>query len=58
MSFSNPEPEAIRTLLKGVKTIAIVGFSPKPGRPSHNIALISQRWASALNARKAQALTE
>lgn len=44
MSFSNPEPEAIRALLKGVKTIAVVGFSPIPSRPSHNIARAMQRY--------------
>ena len=38
MSFVNPEPEQICALLKRVKTIAVVGFSPKPGRPSHSIA--------------------
>ena len=44
MSFANPEPDQIRDLLKGVKTIAVVGFSPKPGRPSHNIARAMQRY--------------
>lgn len=38
MPFANPEPEEIKALLQRVKTIAVVGFSPKPGRPSHNIA--------------------
>ena len=38
MSFVNPEPEQICALLKSVKTIAVVGYSPKPGRPSHSIA--------------------
>jgi predicted CoA-binding protein len=38
MAFTNPEPEQIRALLKSVKTIAVVGFSPKPARPSHSIA--------------------
>lgn len=38
MPFTNPEPEEIKALLQRVKTIAVVGFSPKPGRPSHNIA--------------------
>ncbi len=44
MSFSNPTPDQVRELLKGVKTIAVVGFSPKPGRPSHNIARAMQRY--------------
>lgn len=38
MPFTNPEAEEIKALLQRVKTIAVVGFSPKPGRPSHNIA--------------------
>ena len=44
MTFRNPEPEAIRELLRSVKTIAVVGFSPKPGRASHNIARQLQRF--------------
>lgn len=28
----------IRTLLTGTKTIAVVGWSPKPDRPSHGVA--------------------
>lgn len=43
MTFKNPEPEAIRELLRSVKTIAVVGFSPKPGRASHSIARQLQR---------------
>jgi uncharacterized protein len=38
MAFTNPEPEEIKALLLRVKSIAVVGFSPKPGRPSHSIA--------------------
>lgn len=38
MPFTNPEPDEIKTLLQRVKSIAVVGFSPKPGRPSHSIA--------------------
>ena len=38
MSFTNPEAEEIKALLQRVKTIAVVGFSPKPVRPSHYIA--------------------
>lgn len=38
MAFANPDPEQIRALLKSVKAIAVVGFSIKPARPSHNIA--------------------
>ncbi len=32
------DPEAIRRLLIGAKTIAVVGASPKPDRDSHQIA--------------------
>jgi predicted CoA-binding protein len=44
MSFSNPQPEQIRTLLAGVRNIAVVGFSPTPSRPSHNISRAMQRY--------------
>ena len=44
MSFVNPEPEQICALLKSVKTIAVVGYSPKPGRPSHSIAQRMQQF--------------
>lgn len=42
MSFVNPPPEVIRDLLKRVKTIAVVGLSPKPDRPSHQVARAMQ----------------
>jgi predicted CoA-binding protein len=32
------DPEAIRRLLLGVKTVAVVGCSPNPDRDSHRIA--------------------
>jgi predicted CoA-binding protein len=44
MAFSNPPPEAIRELLARVKTIAVVGLSPKPDRPSHQVARALQRF--------------
>jgi len=44
MSFVNPEPEQIRALLQSAKTIAVVGFSPKTGRPSNSIARRMQQW--------------
>ena len=31
-------PEALRALLREAKTIAVVGLSPKPTRPSHEVA--------------------
>ena len=36
--FSNPGADAIGTVLRQVKTIAVVGYSPKPHRASHRIA--------------------
>ena len=36
--FKNPPPEAIKALLENAKTIAVVGISPRPDRPSHRIA--------------------
>ncbi len=38
MPFINPEPEEIKALLQRVKSIAVVGFSPKPGRASYGVA--------------------
>ncbi len=37
-AFDNPGDEALRAMLAGVKTVAMVGFSPKLSRPSHSIA--------------------
>ncbi len=36
--FQNPSPEAIRELLGRIKTIAVVGLSDSPARPSHGVA--------------------
>ena len=36
--FANPSLDEIRALLKRVKTIAVVGLSSSPGRPSHGVA--------------------
>ncbi len=44
MSFQNPPAEEIRALLARVKTIAVVGLSPKADRPSHRIARRLQQW--------------
>ena len=40
--FNNPSPERIRALLGKVKTIAVVGLSPRPARPSHEVAKAMQ----------------
>ncbi|MBM3392769.1 MAG: CoA-binding protein [Betaproteobacteria bacterium] len=36
--FRNPDPEAIRALLREVKTVAVVGLSPNPARPAFRVA--------------------
>ena len=36
--FQNPSADAIREMLRTIKTVAVVGFSPKPNRPSYNVA--------------------
>lgn len=38
MSFENPSADERRALLQRVKTIAVVGLSPKPDRPSYGVA--------------------
>ncbi len=42
--FANPSDAAIRARLARVKTIAVVGLSPRPDRPSHRIARRLQQW--------------
>ncbi|HWJ07459.1 MAG TPA: CoA-binding protein [Steroidobacteraceae bacterium] len=37
MSFSNPSREAIRALLERSRTIAVVGLSDDPARPSYGV---------------------
>ncbi len=44
MSFVNPPADEIRALLERVKTIAVVGLSPRPDRPSHTVARALQRF--------------
>jgi len=36
--FANPSEDDLRKLLKSVKTIAVVGLSPKEDRPSYHVA--------------------
>jgi predicted CoA-binding protein len=38
MPFQNPSPDQTRELLQRVKTIAVVGLSPKPDRPSFGVS--------------------
>ncbi|EKD59517.1 MAG: hypothetical protein ACD_54C01310G0002, partial [uncultured bacterium] len=35
-----PDESRIREILTSVKTIALVGWSPKPDRPSHSVAAL------------------
>ena len=44
MPFQNPDSNEIHDLLQRVKTIAVVGLSPKPGRPSYAVSLAMQRF--------------
>ena len=44
MAFEDSSDEAIRELLNRVRSIAVVGFSPRPSRASHNIARQMQRF--------------
>lgn len=41
--FTNPDADAICSMLSWVRTIAVVGLSPRPERPSHGIARAMQR---------------
>ncbi len=36
-------PDALRALLREARTIAVVGLSPKPERPSHSVSRYLQR---------------
>jgi hypothetical protein len=42
--FQNPPDEEIRGLLRRVRTIAVVGLSPRTNRPSHGVAAQMQRF--------------
>ena len=44
IQFTNPPLDEIRTLLERVKTIAVVGLSGSPGRPSHGVASALQSF--------------
>lgn len=48
--FANPSTEEIRDMLKMVKTIAVVGYSPKADRPSHRIAHALQQFGYQVTA--------
>ncbi|MCK4864069.1 MAG: CoA-binding protein [Gammaproteobacteria bacterium] len=40
--FTNPSLDEIKKILKECKTIAVVGLSPKPKRPSHSVSKAMQ----------------
>lgn len=42
-AFINPSDTAIGTLLRSVKTVAVVGLSSDPSRPSYGVAKALQR---------------
>ena len=40
--FTNPTPDQLRSLLREVKTIAVVGLSPRAERPSYRVSRAMQ----------------
>jgi len=44
VNFMNPNDDALRSLLQTVKTIAVVGLSPQPARPSYRVAQAMQHY--------------
>lgn len=40
--FNNPSLDEIKDILKKTKTVAVVGLSPKPKRPSHSVSQAMQ----------------
>jgi len=42
LAFQNPSPGEIKALLQRVKTIAVVGLSRDPDRPSYSVAMYLQ----------------
>ncbi|HEX5339286.1 MAG TPA: CoA-binding protein [Gammaproteobacteria bacterium] len=42
MNFINPAPDRIRALLQHARTIAVIGLSPNPARPSYGVAQAMQ----------------
>ena len=47
-AFENPNVEERCALLKRVKTIAVVGLSPNPSRPSYGVAQAMQGFGFAI----------
>jgi predicted CoA-binding protein len=42
--FENPDKQEIDTLLRSARTIAILGLSVTPGKPSHHVARALQKF--------------
>ena len=42
--FDNPDKPTVDAFLKRIRTIAILGLSETPGRPSHNVAAALQKF--------------
>jgi len=42
--FDNPNADRLRALLREVHTIAVVGLSPRPDRPSHGVSKSMQSF--------------
>jgi len=44
VNFSNPDDATLRALFERIQTIAVVGLSPQPARPSYRVAQAMQRY--------------
>lgn len=44
VAFQNPADEELRAMFAAIRTIAVVGLSPKAGRPSFQVAQQMQRF--------------
>ena len=46
--FNNPSIDEIKQILKQSNTIAVVGLSPKPKRPSHSVSKAMQDFGYSI----------
>ena len=44
MSYVNPDDDVLRALFDRIKTIAVIGLSPQPARPSYRVAQAMQHY--------------